>query len=77
MTAARARRAALQDEADALAVLDDYQRAARYLRETLVMCIGTPLASTIEDELTAMERRVAYWEQIVFEMDHELKARGE
>ena len=77
MTAARARRAALQDEADALAVLDDFQRAARYLRETLVMCIGTPLAATIEDELTSIERRVAYWERIVSEMDHELKARGE
>jgi hypothetical protein len=77
MTAARARRAALQEESEALAVLDDYQRAARYLRETLVMCIGTPLATTIEDELTAIERKVARWEEITREMDHELKASGE
>ena len=77
MTYARARRAALQDEADALAVLDDFQRAARYLRETLAMSIGTPLAAVIEGELTAIERKVAKWEEITREMDHELKARGE
>lgn len=77
MTYARARRAALQDEADALAVLDDYERAARYLRDTLTMCIGTPLAETIENDLTAIERKVAHWEDVVREMDHELKARGE
>lgn len=77
MTAARASSAALRDEADAIDQLNEYKLVAEFLRGRLIARAGDPIADRISDELTAIERKVAHWESVVVEMDHELKARGE
>jgi hypothetical protein len=65
MTATKARSVSLQEEAEAQKSLEDYERAAKHLRETLTMCIGTPRAKRIEEELEAIERKIGYWRGVV------------
>lgn len=65
MTATKARSVSLQEEAEAQKALEDYERASRYLRETLTMCIGTPMATTLEGELQAIEKKIGYWRGVV------------
>lgn len=65
MTATKARSVSLKEEAEAQKALEDYERAARYLRETLVMCLGAPMATTLESELQAIEKKIGYWRGVV------------
>ena len=65
MTTTKARSVSLKEEAEAQKILEDYERAARYLTETLTMCIGTPMAAHVEKDLEAIERKIGYWRAVV------------
>ena len=71
MTATKARSVSLKEEAEAQKTLEEYQRAEKTLRETLASMIANPDTCTpsnisrVDDELTAIGRKVAYWRGVV------------
>lgn len=65
MTATKARSVSLKEEAESQKTLEDYERAAKHLRDTLTMCIGTPMSAHVEKDLEAIEKKIGYWRGVV------------